>query len=688
MLREKVVKTACQLCPECCGVNVHLVENRIVSIDGMREHPWNKGKLCPKGVAIKEWVYSQDRILYPSKRENGELKRISWDEALDIMAQKLAQIKQEHGARAVAVLIGMSLLEQGVATQGLMGRFCDVFGTPNRFDVDSMCFRPRLIGYLLTLGKFSSPDVANTKCILVWGSNPRNSMPMLSQVIEERREKGAKLLVIDPRRTFWAKRADVHAQPRPATDCALAMGMLNVIISEGLYDKDFVERWTLGFERLAEHARSYPLDEVERITWVPARTIRDLARTYALVKPACIIRGGNSLDQQPSGVQISRAIAIMQAITGNLDVPGGFVTPSTLHLNSLRLPQKLEEKALGADEYPLFSDVLGKHFGDCQGMLQWDAILTAEPYPIKALIVSGCNPALTFPNSTKVREALARVDFLVVMDYFMSETAKFAHLVLPAATFVERRDICDLYRMSACLPYVIMRKKAVEIGECWSDLEFWFRLAKRMGYEEDFPWEDDKEILDYILQPSGLTVKKLEEEQSEGVMYGTIKYGEYVKQGFRTPSGKVELYLETLATLGYDPLPTHIEPPESPIRTPELAREYPLVLTTGARTLEHFHSRLRDIPGLDKKMRQAQADIHPDTAAKYGIEDGDMIVVETRRGSIELGAKVTEDIMPGEVSVPHAWPEANANLLTDETPADPISGCPALKGMLCKIRKA
>jgi len=321
-------------------------------------------------------------------------------------------------------------------------------------------------------------------------------------------------------------------------------------------------------------------------------------------------------------------------------------------------------------------------------MLIWDAILKGEPYPIKAMIISACNPALTFPNTQKVVAALEKLDLLVVMDYFISETAKYADLVLPASMFVERNDLCDLYKMASCLPYVIMRKQAVQQGECWPDLKFWLELGKRMGYTEDFPWKDEREVLSYILEPSGLKLEDLEIKHPEGIMYGKIKYEEYDRRGFKTPSGKVELYSEALKNKGYDPLPVHIEPPQSPINSPELAREYPLILSTGARNLVTIHSRLKDIPALKKRMSEPFAEIHPETAAKCGLVDGDMTLVETRNGRINIKIACTEDILPGIICIPHAWHQANVNLLTDETPADPISGAPALKGLLCRIQKA
>ena len=237
-------------------------------------------------------------------------------------------------------------------------------------------------------------------------------------------------------------------------------------------------------------------------------------------------------------------------------------------------------------------------------------------------------------------------------------------------------------------PYVILRKPVIEpLWESWPDWKFWFGLAKRMGYEEYFPWEDIEEALDYFLEPTGLTIKQLKEESPSGVTFCALEYGEYERKGFNTPSGKIELYSQALKDLGFNPLPEHLENPESPISTPELAREYPLILTTGARELEYWHSQHRNLPELRRRVPEALAEIHPNTAKEYEIRDGDMMMIETKRGGIEIKARVTEDIIPGVVNAPHGWSQANVNILTDNIPDDPISGYPALKGLLCRVRR-
>jgi len=533
------------------------------------------------------------------------------------------------------------------------------------------------------------PDLENANCILIVGSNV--GIQMWDLAAEKAIKKGAKTIVVDPRRTPKAKKADIYVQPRPGSDCALLLGILNVIVSENLYDWEFVDRWTIGFDKFKNQLKQYSPEEVEKITWVPAASIREIARTFATTKPACISHGVSTLEQTTSGVQSIRTIAILCAITGNFEVKGGLVARSMLPIQFLRLPDKMKEKGkpLGADKFPLFYGVYGFIVDEAQAMLLPEAIVANKPYPIKAMIIDGGNPALTFPDSKKIQKALSELEFLVVMDLFMTETAKLADIVLPAATFLERTQIPEEYAVFSPSRYTMLAPKVVEpLGECWPDPKLWLELGKRMGYGEYFPWQDWEEALDYILQPSGLTIEYLAKEKPEGVFYDTIKYRQYEQTGFSTPSGKFELYSETLEKLGQDPLPTHREPLESPISTPELAKEYPLILTTGARVPQYVHSQFHNIAQLRKASPEPVAEIHANTASEYGIADGDMVNVETKRGSIRVKAKATQDIIPGVVSICHGWSEANVNLLTDGMPADPISGFPALKALLCKISKA
>ena len=693
---EQVVKTACQLCFNHCGMNVYVKDGKITRVNGMAEHPVSHGFLCIKGRQAVDYAYSRERLLYPMKRDDGNWKRISWEEALDTIAKKLTDIKDKYGAASFAAYIGEAL-EALIPTGGFsILRFMDVFGSPNLTCAET-CSKVRMQAERLTFGMWLpcclSPGEA--KCVIVWGLNRDISSPALAQPITTARKKGAKLIVIDPRRTPSAKEADIHIQPRPGTDGALVLGMLHTIITEGLFEKEFVNNWTVGFDKLTERIEQYPPAEVEKITGVPAEKIKEIARMYATIKPACILLGSTLIDQSASGFQASRAICILNTITGNLDIPGGSKQIAMAPINFLGQLEKWGDmpKALGEDEYPLFCRLNGVWVFSLSPPSIWaDAILREKPYPIKAMAIAATDPLVTAPNANKFKQALQKLDFLVVMDIFMTPTAEMADIVLPATTFLERTDILHgNYQSIFATPYALLGKKVInELGESWPDWKFWAELARRMGYGDYFPWHNAEELIDYYLEPSGMTVRQLMENPS-GVAFGTIMDEEYYKQHpeeqrFPTLSGKVELYSGTLEQMGYDPLPSYAEPPESPVASPELAKEYPLILMTGARLMEYKNRSLQNLSRLRKRMPEAVVEIHPQSAGKYNIGDRDMVIVETKRGSIEIRARVTEDIMPGVISIPFGWAQGNVNILTDDAPACRESGYPALKSMLCRVK--
>ena len=685
----KVITTICNMCgSDYCGIDVHLENGRIVDIKGAKEHQLNRGRICPQGRATRELQYDPLRLSYPQKRVGDTWHRISWDEALDTIAERLGEIKERFGAQALAIHEGESL--EQFQRDGWARRFLNLFGSPNWTQNDHMCYLPTVIAEHLTCGieEIDGFEAEYARCVMLWGANAATSHVTTHwHFISQARKRGAKLIVIDPRLSKSARKADIHLAVRPGSDIALALGFINFIIAEKLYDVDFVENWTTGFDQLAERVKLFIPEKVEAITGVGAEAIRRAAETYAINSPAWM-DSGNALEHHSNSGQTLRALQILKVITGNVDVPGGHVLIDPLPLTDVKLRQKRPTglRPLGAEKYPLFVE-----YGDfVPGDVLIETLHTGKPYPIKAMLFNGGNPAVTWPNSQRVRAAYRRLDFLVVMDLYMTATARLADIVLPAASQFEKDQLVAStapFGVDRPTWYLCLRKRIVDPGERRSDWWFWKELGHRMGYGSYYPWANEKEGIDYQLQPLGITVSDLEANPA-GLFYGEPpRYRRYEQEGFRTPTGKVELYSHVMESFGYDPLPHYEEPIESHARARETAERYPLVLNAGRRVSVYTHSRHRTLPSLRKIEPEPVAELHPETAQEYGIGDGDMIAVESLRGSIKIKARVTEGIVPGAVNLLHGWEEANANVLTDHQNCDPILATPSLRAGLCRIKK-
>ena len=685
-MAQKVIKTDCILCINSCGINAYVEDGKMVKVEGMPEHGVSEGFICPRGEALVDYVYSPERLKFPMKKAaDGSFQRISWDEALDTIVTKLKEIKQKYGAQALAVYSG-SIGTENIELAGFAQRFRGVYGTPNLLSVEGNCFRSRIMARQMTFGAYPIEEPWNAGCLIVWGQNMDSSRMTIANKIYKAMDAGTlkHLIVVDPKRTSIAEKAEIHVQIRPGTDTALALGLMNVIIAEGLEDKKFINEFTSGFDKLTEHVKEYTPEKVSEITWIPADDIRKIARLYATTKPACINPGTCSIDQHLNGFQTNRAQAILQIITGNVDVKGGWVSIPFIRLGDLRVPEVGEP--IGAESHPLFRRFWGRTSPYGQQMLFADAVLDGKPYPLKALICQGGNPALTLPDTNRIQQAMRKLDFMVTVDLFMTDTAKLSDIVLPACSHLEKGGIGYVYGVNTCIPYAMLRKKVVEpVGESWPDWKIWTEIGRRMGYAEQFPWNTEEEVLDFFLKPSTLTRQQLENEHPEGMFYTEKKYAQ---GGYRTPSGRIEIYSQTLADAGYDPIPKHVEPSQSPVRTPELAEKFPVILTTGARLPQYTHTQFRNIPALRKDAKEPIAEMHPETAAKYGVKNRDMIEIETVKGHIVMRAKTNAALHPGIVSIPHGWSEANSNMLTQLEPRDPVTGYTEMKSLLCRVRKA
>ena len=685
----ETIKTICGMCgADNCGIDVRLEDGRIVDITGTREHAVNRGRLCPQARASIEMTYDPARLSYPQRRTRSGWQRLSWDAALDEIAGRLSALKQQVGAQAFAAYQGRALLQ--FIKMGWPRRFLNLYGSPNLVRNDHMCSYPSIVAEKLTYGATTiygfEPESVN--CLLLWGSNPATShMPFKWRDVLAAKRRGCQIIVIDPRFTRTAETADIYAAPRPGTDAALALALIHVIVAERLYDAAFVERWTTGFEALARRSAEHTPEWAAQVTGIPAGVIRQIARCYAGAKPA-YLDAGNALEHHDNAGSTLRSAMILRAITGNLDVPGGhmFVPALPLADMALRDRQPAGVGALGVDRYPVFMQLAGFVPGD--SLL--DAVLDARPYPVQAMVFAGGNPALTWPNSRRVAAALDALDYLVVLDIYMTATAQRADLVLPAAGPLERLQLITRpgpYGPDKPAWWVSLRRPIVTEGERRSDWWFWTELARRLGYGEFYPWGSEADAIAALLAPTGITLADLE-AHPEGIYYGAPPelYG-YRSRAFATPSGKVELASAVLAEHGYDPLPAYREPLESPLSTPDLARQYPLVLNAGRRVAVYTHSRHRNLPSLRRAEPEALAELGPETARGCGVQDGEQVRVVSPRGSIVLKACVTPKVREGVVSLLHGWEDANANLLTDERACDPILACPSLRAGLCRVEK-
>ena len=699
--KKKIIKSTCKSCHGGCGVLVTVEDGRIVHIEGNPES-LTRGKMCSKGAAAMQHMDHPDRILYPIRRKGqrggGEWERIGWEEALAAISDRMKKAQREHGPSSVGIWQGT-----GRGYNEYTMRFARSIGTANFGAPGHFCFGPKVAISIMTVAGRLYCDYHGwggeyPRTHISWGKQLEisNADGEMSVWFFDALKKAEHLILIDPRATRLARRADLWLRLRPGTDAALALGMMNVIINEGLYDRDFVGDWTYGFDLLRERVQEYPLERVSEITWVPKGKIIEAARIFATCKPGCV-QFGESLEASNNCAQNLRAVLCLVALTGNIERPGGMVrwTPHDAGPQeewAFEVPPP-QEPGIGQEQFRGLRLL---------GMCHPDTVfrqLRAGTCPMKVLHLEGTNPLVCYANSRQVREGLMNLDFISAADLFMSPTVEIADIVLPVAHWLETEDILDLHPLFT----IGAINKAVDPpGEARSDVWIFNELGKRMapGY-----WFDNvEEVLDDRLKKANITWKQF---SRMGFLAKTGKDQPYYKYktdywrkggGFPTPSGKVELYSNTMKEFGYDPLPCYVEPNESPYATPELYTEYPLVLSTGARAPNYFLSQYRQIPWLREIQPYPLVQIHPETAERLGIKNGDWVWIETPRGKIQQVAELFEGMDPRVVMAQASWwypeeqaPEhgvwkSNANVLTrNEPPYDPVFGSTEFRALLCRV---
>jgi anaerobic selenocysteine-containing dehydrogenase len=788
--RIQAVHTYCAQSKSRCGV-VCTVRNGIfekVEPDGA--HP--NGCICVKGTAGPQIVYSAQRLKYPMKRTRpkGDLNpgwvQVTWEEALELAAGQLLRLRENYGAESV--VFGRPAPGGSAANDyvGWLMRMANVYGSPNVMATTHICNWHKDTGSSYTYGfGIPSPDFERTNLIVLWGHNPEASWPAHAKRVTEARRRGAKLVIVDPRETNLARKADLWLRVRPGTDGALALAFLHVFFEEHLFDERFVREWTNGpflvrmdtgelllgekmgqgkgyvvwdqninqprtldptketpyrcgistalFEEyrlelpgegtvlckpvlqlLRELVKAYSPERAAEITWVSAEQIRRGARLLGKTKPASYYTYVG-IEEHTNAMQTNRAISILYGLTGNLDTRGGNMNFPRIPTNPITgreyFPKEKAALRLGYVERPLGP---AGTTGNVQAYEVYKAILTGKPYPVKGLVFFGGNPLLSNGDSLKGREALKRVDFYLHVDMFSNPGAELAaDLLLPASTSWESEGLKTTFEMgeSTCTHVHLRQPVVAPLHGSRPDITIIFQLACRMGLGEQFWSGDTDAAFNYQLAPSGLTVSELRERPIGITVPMPVRERKYTEldsktgeiRGFKTPSRRLEIFSSVFAKHGYDPLPVFKEPAVGPVTRPDLAERFPLILTC-SKLIQFCHTQHRQIPMLRKQVPDPFVELHPDTAARLRIADGEWVEIETPSGQIRLKAKITTGIDPRVVSTQHGWWEpchaldlpgydpfstkgANINMTIGNDELDPISGSVPHRSYLCAVRK-
>jgi anaerobic selenocysteine-containing dehydrogenase len=712
-MTEKIVRTICHDCHCKCGILLHVEGNTIVRVEGDPNHPVSQGMVCCKGLSVQQIHAHPDRLKYPLRRKGprgaNKWKEISWDDAMDEIETKIRGITKKYGEGAF--IIGQGT---GRGSNHWHMRANASFGLPGWGLVPThVCLMPNLLPTMFTYGYFAfidSADVRNANTIVEWGINPFTAWPGLQgpQLLDAK-ARGAKLIVIDPRFTDLAAKADIWLQIRPGTDGALALGMMNVLIEEGLYDKEFVDKWTLGFDELAKRVKEFTPAQVSEITWIPEEKIIAASRLMGTNRPTTATTS-LGVCMHSNGMQNGRAIACLFGILGDLDAKGGLLSNRfwdvMLAPEITKMDPARAATLLGDETKPLLTRVGGAPWPDSV----WRAITTGKPFPVKGMGFVADDAVMCYENSRDVVAAMSELEFIFVKDYFMTDTAKMADLVLPTAHWSER-DSSDEELYSDPCPVVIPQKAVEPPGEAWCDWQFWLELGKRFK-PEWWPWKNVHEMWQWRLKTFYGIDLSWEEMAKQGyfVTYGGDKrvYQKYAKglerpdgqPGFRTASGRIELVCKGWGEFGYDPLPDYKSP--SAYENEQLMEAYPFILMTGGRIYPFYHSAWTQIPMQREIEPEPYIEIHPDAAKGLNISDGEWLFIESPNGRIRAKARLTKSIDPRVVHLPRpGWRDAckelglkgygnlgaNNNVLIGAEPSDPQFGTPAMRSSRCRLIK-
>lgn len=658
--------TLCRICGENCGILVADNGNEL-RITGNPLHPVSNGFICFRGMNFGEVHYAPDRLHSPLLRKGSGWARISFEEALDVLASNLQACKEKYGAESVVFYKGESLKHQEIAEY--LSHLAFGFGTPNYISVGSLCQSSADLGHGLTHLEIPSPDFQRMKTAIIWGANPASSSYRLFRDLDEAVRNGTNLIVIDPSCTQTAKIADLHLPITPGSDGFLALAFIKYAV-----EKEQINPQTPvaeGWSELKELVHNICYGSLLQKTGIP-RNLFDEASALLFENLPGWVHTGLGLELNPCGVQSVRAIACLQSLLHRQDVTSSF----TYKLKPLPGKHLYPDKPdpIGAREAPLYT-----HWNqEGQGMYLARAILENDPYPVRAMLVSGGNPALTFPDSKTQTDAYRKLDFLAVFDLFMTPTAQLADLVFPAADFLENIELHDYGQIGR--NYLGLIKPVTTATKGWPAWKLVFELARRLGLEKLFPWQDNREALNHKLSENGIDLSDLENSLSATVSY---KNGESPTGHSNSAYGRTSFYPKAAEKMGNPDLPS-LSSLSLPLVTDE---RFPFWLSTGDRTPFFQHSQFRNISTYRSKMDEPLLDIHPDVAKDLQINDGDSVVLSTRYGKLSVRVNVNDDLRKDCLRMTHGWEEANVNELTGLEYFDPLSGFPWLRALPARVEK-
>lgn len=710
-------------CAECnhvpyCGLRLIVKDNKIYRIEFRDKYPNNL--LCAKGLSQIQEVYDPTRILHPMVRTNpkgepAKWKQITWDEALETIAKKFNEIKERDGADKVLFITG-----DPKEPRPILQRLAYTFGSPNFGTESSCCYNATELATQTIFGKdgpaarsiavFSGPDPEHTKTLLFWGANVAWSTPFGIGGMRGLKKKGKdlKFIIIDPRKTPTVRDlADVHLQIRPGTDGALALCFANYIIEHDAHDKDFIDKWTVGFDKYKEYCKEFTIEKTAKICDVDPERIKQACEIICRDGKAgpLVNRSSAAFPHHVNGTNNWRAIQMLVPLTGCMDAPGGpHITDEPLPMDMFKgpikftrikelLPQMADKRA---DQGEFKAWVAYDNHGSVQLNRTPEYVKDGK---IKACLALGLN-AMMLPQSHEYQQAYKDMEFIVTADFFYHPwTHDYVDMLLPAAMSVERSNGWALFGRK-----LFGKAPAVKpLGEARPDWRICCDIGTALGYKDEFFGGGETAEASCITQmlkdlgtdytyddmikaaPGPIEIPMQGKPQFKKYELGLLR--EDGKPGFSTPSGKAEFFSQTLEDLGYDGLPIYHEPLRSPISTPDVAKKFPLVFTAGCRVPWYTHSKHRHLPWLTQFMPEPTVRLYPSDAEARGIKDGDKVILSTPEGQVEVKAEVTRLVKPGMIDTLHGWHQANVNELIPRD-FDPISGFPGFKEGLCEVKKA